>query len=291
MKLKNLINIKRQINKPEYYFNPTQLIKRLAYKNKGRIKVAVKIDDLNQPFYVNENEVIGSAILSQGVYDLVVAECIKRIINPGDTFVDVGANIGYFTRQALSNGAKTFSFEPHPNIFKRLSENLDQQNDSSIFQMALSDQKGEFTLYIPENFDKNEGIASLNPMPNSKEIKVQTETLDQKLNNQIRLLKIDVEGHEESVLKGAKTSIEAKRIDYIVFEDFEGMQSKTINFLEKNNYKVYRLHKTLFGPKLLSVKEGLNIPAWEPPNYISSYDSTELKNLFSSSGWKHLRSN
>lgn len=290
LKLANLFNIRRQINKPEYYLRPKQLLKRIVYKNKGRQKVSVSIDRSSQPFYVNENEVIGAAILSQGVYDLIVGECLYRLLKKGDCFVDIGANIGYFSRQALHIGAEVHSFEPHPKVYARLEENLQNQDNKKIYQLALSEQAGQFDLYVPTDFSKNEGIASLNPMPHSEKVVVSTETLDNMGFENIELMKIDVEGHEASVLNGANKLLSSKKIKNIVFEDFDGTQSKTIRILKDAGYKVFRLQKTLMGPRIVSIEEGLTIPPWEPPNYVATFDEQSLQKTFQKNGWRMLNS-
>lgn len=289
MQLKNLLNIKRQINKPEYFFNPKQLVQRALYKNNQQKKVLARIDQTNLPFYVNENEVIGRSILTMGVYDLIVAETIKRIIHPQDHFLDIGANIGYFSRMALSYGAHTISFEPHPHVFKRLQENLKDFKEATLHNFALSNQKGSFDLYIPKNFESNEGIASLEPMENSDKIQVQTETLDSLITTNIKLVKIDVEGHESSVLEGARDLLKQKKIDFLVFEDFDGLNSKVIKLLKDFDYKVYRLKKNLMGPELVSLSESEKIPLWEPPNFIASHTDSLIKDSFFTGGWSFFK--
>ena len=236
---------------------------------------------------MNENEVIGRSILTMGVYDLIVAESLKRLLSPDDLFLDVGANIGYFSRQALRFGAQIRAFEPHPQIFAHLQKNLGGfEGKCQLYNSALSDQKGEFSLYIPENFSKNEGVASLEPMDNSTELKVQTEKLDSMSPGKVRLMKIDVEGHELQVLKGAEQLLKNKAIEFIVFEDFGGAQSKCIQFLQKYGYEVKRLQKTLMGPRLLDLNNINKLPKWEPPNFIATANPNELETTFTPKGWK-----
>lgn len=289
MSIKDLFNIKRQINKPEYFKNPGQIFKRLQYKNQGRDKVKTLVPPIDRDFFVNENEVVGRAILTMGVYDLVVAECLKRCLKTGNNYYDVGANIGYFSRLAQSYGAKVQAFEPHPKILKRLEENLSGLEQIQTNGIALSDQEGEFSLYVPKNFEKNEGVASLEPMPDSVEVKVQTKCLDQICFDQIHLMKIDVEGHEASVLRGAKQKLAKKQIDFIVFEEFGGPQAETIQIFAQLGYKVCRLKKTLSGLKLLNLKHDKNIPQWEPPNYIAFHNQEMLDQAFSESGWQFYK--
>ena len=290
MNYKKFFDLKRQINKPEYFFNPSQLIQRMGYRNQGRAKVLARVDSANAPFYVNENEVIGRSILTMGVYDLIVAESLKRLLEPEDFFLDIGANIGYFSRLALSYGAKIKSFEPHPIIYQKLSENLNGlPGEKELLNIALSDKKGEFSLYVPQDFEKNEGIASLEFMENSTEVKVSTERLDSLGLDKIKLIKIDVEGHELSVFKGASSLLEQKRIENIVFEDFNGASSPSIQYLQDYGYQVMRLQKTLAGPNLLNLDNIDHLPTYEPPNFMATVDSASLKEAFRQKGWSFYR--
>src|SRR5690606_27153919 len=79
------------------------------------------------PIEINANEVIGKSILHLGLYELATSECLARLLPYCDEFVDIGANIGYFSLLAL--GQKSFNgdihaFEPHPKIAQRLRDNI-----------------------------------------------------------------------------------------------------------------------------------------------------------------------
>jgi FkbM family methyltransferase len=290
LKFKNLINIKRQINKPEYFYNPSLFIRRLFYKNKNRQNLQLQIDDSGYPFYISESDVIGQSILKFGVYDLIVAETMKRILKPNDCFFDVGANIGFFSRKACELQAHVTSFEPHPLLFEKLKSNLKYlQNLSTLHNYALSDSEGTFDLYIPEQFGKNQGVASLVPQKNCQSIKVETKILDNIIKDQIKLLKIDVEGHELSVLKGAKKSLIERKIEFIVFEDFNGKDSEVIHFLNSLGYQSKRLKKNLWGPSLVPISESEKIPLWEPPNFIASFSMDKINEVFKRPGWQYYK--
>ncbi len=296
LQLKNLSQKwSRFFNKPEYFFNPKQVLKRLSYNKNENQRINLYQGSEQSPFYVYSKDVIGRSLLTVGVYDLIVAEAMVRILRPQDTFFDVGANIGYFSRLALERGCVVHSFEPHPQIFKSLKENtntIHPKGQCSLYNVALSDQAGSFDLYIPPHFENNHGIASLEPRPGCEKVKVLTQKLDDISESNIRLIKIDVEGHELSVLQGAKEILKRNQIEFLVFEDFSGPQSPVIQFLEDQGYKTFLLRKTFFGPELSNSHSSLNIPLWEPPNYIATKNQENLQALFSQKGWqfysKHL---
>ena len=286
-----LERIKRKLIKPEYIFRPRQVLRRLQL-NGGSEPESVQLPWREIPFSINPKETIGRALITTGVYDLAVTETFARVIEPYDIVCDVGANIGYFTSLASSKGAKVYSFEPHPLVFNRLKNNCDDR-DVFLQKIALSDRSGQASLHIPVDFEKNEGIASLEKSEQSSEqVQVELQTLDQFMRgkaSQIKLMKIDVEGHELSVLKGAERYLKENRIEYIVFEDFAGEDSAVIKYLNKMGYFVKRLHKGLVKPVIMSVEEGRDIPLWEPPNYLACKHERKLEDLFKQVGWKIYR--
>lgn len=285
MKMKTILDFKRQINKPEYWFNPGQILKRIQYKNNGNTNFEVIFGPSNRIFTLNENEVIGKSLLTQGVYDLIVAETMRRLLKKDDFFVDVGANIGYFSRWAAEWGARSLSFEPHPHIFKKLQSNLAPFPLSEIHPFALSAEAGRFDLFIPKDFEKNEGVASLEPMDNADRIQVKTQRLDTLVSEPVKVIKIDVEGHEHHVLRGASQLLQNKLIENVIFEDFKGPDSEPKNILRSFGYEVFGLLKTPLGPRLLLKEEFDRQPIYEPPNFIATKNPTELKALMLKRGW------
>lgn len=123
-------------------------------------------------------------------------------------FVDVGANLGMYSLLAKSLGAGTLLFEPEPSHFSFLSRN--EQCFGCIEQVALSDHNGRATLQIGDI--QHSGASSLSSSESSiycdsAEVTVSTfdsfitdsDVCDQ---NDIELIKIDVEGHEAKVVSG-----------------------------------------------------------------------------------------
>jgi len=126
--------------------------------------------------------------------------------------VDVGGNIGVYTYH-LSRLAKTVvAFEPNPKYFARLAA-LNLKN-VRLEQTALSSQAGTGNLRVPHvNGQPDEGMGSLEQTAVldknlHSSSRVSTRTLDSYQFLNVGFIKIDVEGHEESVLRGAQLTIE-----------------------------------------------------------------------------------
>ncbi|MBY0424821.1 MAG: FkbM family methyltransferase [Cytophagales bacterium] len=184
---------------------------------------------------------------------------IKRLnnlySNRKTTILDIGANNGQYTHaliQHLDNDYTIHSFEPSSSSFQQLEK---FQNDKNIFahQVALSDKSGSAELYFDYS---GTACASMNKINyshlnvdlNKSEV-IKTVTLDEfcisNSINHVHFCKIDVEGFEISVLKGAINLLTNNAIDLIQFEfgiasSFSGIYLK--DFFEiLSNYKIYRI--------------------------------------------------
>jgi len=147
---------------------------------------------------------------------------IIRSLQPGDVFIDVGANVGIYTVAAarrVGESGRVISFEPASNTFSILQRNitLNHLNNVIAAQLALADKEGSRSLFYHVD-------ASRHSLAENESIGFETITtigLDTFLSrNQIvrvNLMKIDVEGAEELVLRGAVEVLEKSR-PVIVFE-------------------------------------------------------------------------
>jgi FkbM family methyltransferase len=144
----------------------------------------------------------------------------------GMTFVDAGANFGIYTvvaSQLVGDAGRVLAFEPAADTFSVLKHNLDINHLSnvSIFRFALSDREGEGVLYHhggnPDRYSLGQQRKDL--VIGSEKITIST--LDKVLREQdihhVDFLKLDVEGAEELVLRGAESMLKSMR-PTIVFE-------------------------------------------------------------------------
>jgi len=139
---------------------------------------------------------------------------------------DVGANIGqtYFYFKRDFPKAKIYCFEPVNTTFKKLKENVNEDNKIVLENFAFGEAAGEKQIRL---FNGNNGLNSLNeesmnPLPDAALQMIKIETIDNycKLHNikKIDLLKIDTEGYEINVLKGAHDLLSVKKISFVYCE-------------------------------------------------------------------------
>lgn len=165
---------------------------------------------------------MGNAIYWRGAHDWAPIFTLEKFLRKDDTFVDVGANQGEYSLWAarkVGSKGKVIAFEPMQQLFDQLSENV-RLNDA--FQetilpvkLGLSDQEGEVKLFT--NADANEGTNTIYSTDKfSIEVgKIQLDTLDSQLEKlqvrRVNFIKIDVEGAELQVLKGALATLKKHR--------------------------------------------------------------------------------
>ena len=153
-------------------------------------------------------------VIEQGLSSKIWVEPFKSEKHP--FVVDIGANAGVFSYYLtlLNSRVKILAIEPLPEMAGRLSQFLEVQRKSDILinRCACSDREGKKKLHYSCSGDTK---ATLEDDMNrgSSNITVDIKQLDSmtKYVNDIFLIKIDTEGHEVSVLKGAKNSLEKTR--------------------------------------------------------------------------------
>lgn len=190
--------------------------------------------------------------LSLLAHDPDVKETYRNLLEDQkvQTFFDVGANYGTHSLLFLSQGIRTVSFEPNSTLNKNFQDLCNLNNlEGKIENFALGDRSGEVVLRFPANATWLGTImeAEASSLQNSFDlisIKVPIISLDEyiKLNDiSPDLIKIDTEGNELGVLKGAGLLLSTKR-PLIVFESNTGKDRAEIySLFKKYNYIICNL--------------------------------------------------
>jgi|SRR3989339_571695 len=284
---------------PEYVFRPSQIWLRLIREFNQRVHT---YEDLTLPWglaiRVRPAEAIGSCIWRLGIHDLCTSETIARLIDPGDLAVDVGANIGYMSSimaRRVGPQGRVIAFEPHPDIYNELEFNVGHWKDKSgigsivLYNMALSNQAGEGVLGIPAEFDINRGLAQL--VLNSdtaNTLLVNLGCLDEIMENEkIGLLKLDVEGYEENVLRGAERLLKHRLIRDIVFESYKCYPTPVTQLLEEHGYHIFELDFKLLGLTVRPAGSSHNQVrrSVDVPNYLATIDPARALVRLRKTGW------
>ena len=292
--------------KPEYFYQPKIALQRL---NPFKIESNDEFVDKTLPWGMNirirPKEEHGKILSTLGVIDLMVTETLWRLAEPGELTIDVGANIGYMTavlaaRVSSSLGGSVWSFEAHPDIFSELKFNVDnwqQQLKTVQFfikNLAVSEQKGTVQLQVPDAFTNNRGLASVVAFAEvtNKSIILESCSLDDLFLNsrEIGVMKLDVEGHELKVLKGATQLLRQQKIRDCVFEEHGEYPTPVTSFFEEMGYTIFRIQRQFTKPFLLAPDSKIPRTVWEPTSFIATSNPDRVVNLFKESGWQVFKS-
>lgn len=155
-------------------------------------------------------------------YDRLTKTIISKTVKDGTICVDIGAHKGEILDLFLkcAPDVKHFAFEPIPELYDKLKQ--DYAGRCKVFPYALSNTEGETTFQYVRNAPAYSGLKKRSYTighPDILELIVQVKTLDSIIPDSVKVgfIKIDVEGAELLVLKGAKAILRKDR-PYVIFE-------------------------------------------------------------------------
>lgn len=290
--------------KPWFVFRPQQILLRLLRQFQQPQDAVVTLP-WGLPLAIHPRQSIGRAIWHTGLYDLVVTEALHRLITPGAMCLDVGANIGCLTglmAMRAGKAGRVMAFEPFEASHRMLMRNLNLAGQTrkdlapvTVLQAGLSDHAGRASLVFEDahkgvDVQVNEGTPYVGTATSAnRSVEIDVKRLDDVLEgSSVDVMKLDVEGHELAVLRGASAAIAERRITSIVFEDHNGQQSAVCPLLESAGYQIRRLAWTLPGPRLLARDDERVPPRQESPNFLATLDEQVLPRL-QARGWECLR--
>ena len=178
------------------------------------------------PMYVEGGDVsIGQHMILNGFWEMHVTEALAKAVEPGMTVVDVGANCGYFTLvmgHLAGKQGRCIAIEASPVMMARLAKTLRAAGmfpRCSLHEVAVCDESGqEIDLHVAAVSPMN---AKIGDPPGGKMAalethRVQSSTLDDCLEGQrVDVMKVDIEGAEESMWAGAQETL-ARSPDIVI---------------------------------------------------------------------------
>ncbi len=159
-------------------------------------------------------------LLRYGHYEREVESVLTELITGDTTFVDVGANVGYFTLFSSRLAQTVYAFEPVPAVFTRLSRNvaLNGLKNVRAFQCAVSKKRERLKIFESKISPGHD--STVKRFEHGRSILVDSLSLDEVIEPSARsvVMKVDVEGSEMDVLIGALGLIRSGRVSAIVLE-------------------------------------------------------------------------
>ena len=226
--------------------NKGRALKAIARFINWQVSAGINLSPINYQFTEKSKLILQKGMtgatgnLYCGLHEFEDMSFLLHFLRDTDLFVDIGANVGSYTMLAAAHvGAATISFEPVPATFQHLIRNvaLNQiQNRVTAFNIALGSSKGE--LNFTSSLDTVNHVAT---PTDSGSISVPVDTLDEilALKPAPSLLKIDVEGFETEVMKGATKTLSRSELKAIIIE-LNGSGSRY-------GYDENKIHEQLIG--------------------------------------------
>lgn len=138
-------------------------------------------------------------------------DLLSKLVNAEDRVIDIGGNRGIYAYALFTLGSRLAVFEPNPECFRVLKGWAAWKKNVDVYGVALSSQHGQSQLHIPIDSAgyEHDASASLQTCSDcmSRSVDVEVVTLDSFDFQDVKFIKIDVEGHELDVLKGATNTI------------------------------------------------------------------------------------
>ncbi|MEX1190559.1 MAG: FkbM family methyltransferase [Brumimicrobium sp.] len=168
-----------------------------------------------------------------------------KVAQPINVVFDVGANIGAVSSDFTTEfpNVKVYSFEPIESTFDLLKRNLAHLKNIKTFQIAFGEQQEKIEIELnPESYSPQNSLLNKANNTSEKTEVIDVRTIDVFVKENgidiIDFLKIDTEGYEEKVLRGAEKTISSGKIKMIYLE-------VGFSYKNKNNSNFLSLYKTL----------------------------------------------
>ena len=154
-------------------------------------------------------------------YEPLETELIKKEIKKGDTVLDIGANIGYYTlifARLVGENGKVFAFEPDPTNFSLLKKNVEINGYKNVIliQKAVSNKSERLKLYLSK--DNMGGHTICNPHNSRQSVEVEAIRLDdyfENYNGKIDFIKMDIEGAEGGAIQGMSNILKNNNVKIV----------------------------------------------------------------------------
>lgn len=249
---------------------PTQLttIQRLLQKSLIRVRPALVADLIKRLlrirrvpfetqygiFAIDPISLLGISLSNCGVFEPAMCRTLERHLQPGSTFIDLGANEGYFSIIAgriCGPTGRVLAIEPQLRLLQVIEQNLNLNGltNVSILNRAIGNCECDSEIYLtPSTLTGGSGFHNHSRYRLRKQ-KVTVTTLAKVLEDQaihhVDLMKIDIEGHEFEALLGSPTVLESNRVKCIALELHDSIlaargknKQEIVDLLKQTGYRL-----------------------------------------------------
>ena len=223
----------------------------------------------------------GLALIYYGIIEYAPTRLVNAYLKPGDTFIDVGANIGYYSMiagRAVGREGHVVAFEPFDRVRASLERSVKLNGFTHVEVRSEVVDRASGIIDLFEVTDRtNEGLSStVVPPDHSTRVSHQCVSLDEVVARRgeaarVDFLKVDVEGGEDAVFAGARALLERDVAPSILFESFVPQRDHAT--LRSFGYRIYEPRLDATGKLRLHPVNAGTVPRpyrrWEAPNYFA----------------------
>jgi FkbM family methyltransferase len=239
MRLKKLID-KYFIKSPRFRRLLTRVIEGDQDQNVSLLGTTLRVNSIKEHGYLRASRLAAkSSLLNDELAPLLN---LASLIQDGDTFVDVGANVGIYARTyarfcQIYPNFRVYAFEANPDTFSRLS--YQPEHTFTAQALAISDLEGSLQFvggavsHVFTTLDKQNAYS----IPNALHT-IACKRLDQlAIEGNSLIIKIDVEGQELRVLRGASALFQQGRVKAVYLDGYDD-DDHVISWLKENGMRI-----------------------------------------------------
>ena len=191
---------------------------------------------------------------------------------------------------------RVLAFEPHPKLFAALEFLRDAPANQrpgavlELFQTGLSDAAGEAWLDPGADWQTNQGLSRVTTADaGGRAVPIRLQTLDELLpaDTRVGVAKLDVEGHELAVLRGAVRLLARRGVRDWVYEDLAPQPSPLAAQFRAHGYTLFTLQARWRGPGLRAVDAPAE-PADLQHNFLATFEPARAQARLTAAGWQVL---
>jgi len=206
--------------------------------------------------YIDLNSAPVMMDMAFGVYEYRKTKLFFDLVKEGMTILDIGAFKGNYSllfAKLMHDRGKVLAFEPDPDNCNWIRKNIQVNNYKCIelHQCALSDKEGSATFYPGHGMGKLLVPSPCTVLGKKEPITVQTRMLDNVLNEEhihdVHIIKMDVEGSDLLVLKGAEHTLKSKNVSLLMDVDVvsNAERKEFFELLNSCSFEIYRIGREL----------------------------------------------
>lgn len=204
-------------------------------------------------FFLRRGDNSANLIVNNLVYEPHITSIFRSLVKEGDSAIDLGANIGYHTielSRLVGPSGRVLALEPLKEVFFHLSANLflNRCFNVSTLNKVCTDTSNQ--VFVMEDIDwSNSGNARIKKHANQSSTEmVYSIALDDIDTDSVKLVKMDVQGSETNVLRGARYTLDKVRPFFVVeieehhLLEFESSSKELLNYFIDHDYVLYRIN-------------------------------------------------